>query len=747
MVARAKTALNQLNRAEAKTGVTMITIKDIARAAGVAQGTVSNVLNGRGNVSSEKIRLVEEACAALGYVPNERAKTLRRGRGKVLGVVLTDLNKRAERDFYLSFKTYAEYHGYTARQYIPRSRGGEAEEAVLRMAQSDMVAGVAVFSDCHQSGQEACTLSSMSVLYVERRVPGPYGYLGFDYAQAGRDMAGSIRKKGYTSVTLLVGSPRYSNDVEFCTAFTEAMRDTPCTVNVVHTDMQHIPIHILQLSENMVAPAVVCTQLEAAQAVKNTLQTFCVQQLPDIYTLSPIHTLPEFDFTKYELNYRLLGNTAAKKLIRHLEQGEPLDEQTLANTGFRSWGALPPVHDAKARPLNVVTLESPTAYAMRNMARLYTRQTGIPVNVAIYSYDAIYEVFNNIREGSVFDVLRLDVTWLSWFAQRILMPLTQIDPGVEADMDRFLEGTPQRYAYVGDTLYALPGTPSTQLLFYRSDLFQAPMYRRMFQEEYRAELKVPETFDEFNRIAAFFTRRLHPASPVTYGATMTLGSTGVAGSEYLARLFSMQPNLVNDDGRVVLNGETGVRALEQLLELKQYSSPRFCDWWTDTASAFADGDVAMAILYNNFARPLVDRHSKVLDNIGYAMIPGGRPVFGGGSLGVSKYSRQPKEALSFIRWLCSEPIASASTLLGGISPCKASAENYEIVNSYPWLKLVNHCFTSDHGRRVPPGSTVPFDERRFIGLIGMTVMNAYSGALSPKEAMDRAQAMFDEQFR
>ena len=49
----------------------MTTIKDIAKAAGVAQGTVSNVLNGKGNVSSEKIRQVMDAASALGYVPNE----------------------------------------------------------------------------------------------------------------------------------------------------------------------------------------------------------------------------------------------------------------------------------------------------------------------------------------------------------------------------------------------------------------------------------------------------------------------------------------------------------------------------------------------------------------------------------------------------------------------------------------------------------------------------------------------------
>jgi len=51
----------------------MATIKDIAKLAGVSQGTVSNVLNGKGIVSSKKILLVEEAARTMGYTINHTA--------------------------------------------------------------------------------------------------------------------------------------------------------------------------------------------------------------------------------------------------------------------------------------------------------------------------------------------------------------------------------------------------------------------------------------------------------------------------------------------------------------------------------------------------------------------------------------------------------------------------------------------------------------------------------------------------
>ena len=50
----------------------MATIKDIARVAGVSQGTVSNVLNGKDNVSSDKIQRVMKVVEEMGYAINEK---------------------------------------------------------------------------------------------------------------------------------------------------------------------------------------------------------------------------------------------------------------------------------------------------------------------------------------------------------------------------------------------------------------------------------------------------------------------------------------------------------------------------------------------------------------------------------------------------------------------------------------------------------------------------------------------------
>ena len=115
----------------------MATILDVARLAGVSQGTVSNVLNGKGNVSSEKIRVVEEAAQQLGYTINERARILRKGTGKVVGVILPTVESRQYREFYYSLKYYVESNGYSTELFLTNN----SPQVELEMIRDERLVG------------------------------------------------------------------------------------------------------------------------------------------------------------------------------------------------------------------------------------------------------------------------------------------------------------------------------------------------------------------------------------------------------------------------------------------------------------------------------------------------------------------------------------------------------------------------------------------------------------------------------
>ncbi|MFJ4923738.1 LacI family DNA-binding transcriptional regulator [Streptomyces sp. NPDC088725] len=66
----------------------MVTIRDVARRAGVAPSTVSYVFNGSRSISDETRIRVQEAVDALGYHPRASARTLRSSRTHVIALAL-----------------------------------------------------------------------------------------------------------------------------------------------------------------------------------------------------------------------------------------------------------------------------------------------------------------------------------------------------------------------------------------------------------------------------------------------------------------------------------------------------------------------------------------------------------------------------------------------------------------------------------------------------------------------------------
>jgi LacI family transcriptional regulator len=87
-------------------------MQDVADAAGVALGTVSNVLNHPGKVSASTAQRVRDAIERLGFVRNDAARSLASGSNNSIGFVLADLDNSLFVDMARGAQEAARAAGY-----------------------------------------------------------------------------------------------------------------------------------------------------------------------------------------------------------------------------------------------------------------------------------------------------------------------------------------------------------------------------------------------------------------------------------------------------------------------------------------------------------------------------------------------------------------------------------------------------------------------------------------------------------
>lgn len=720
----------------------MATILDVAKLAGVSQGTASNVLNGKGNVSSEKIKLVEEAAKQLGYTINERAKILRKGSGNLIGVILPSIEYKKYREFFYSFKHFMEQNGYIAELFLS-NENPQTEIELIQRAQAMMAAMVVTITCIKEPQNYYADKGFEKVCFVERRPEFAANYYGFDYEAAGQALARTVRQRKYKKVLLITDSLRFSNEKEFYTGFQAELDKVGKSFSHMSTNIRRISSTILNmLTTSEKIDAIVVSNSGFAEEIKKTAEAFHEMGEVPIYTLSTVVSLPERNFYKYEMNYSLLGREVAAALT----QKDIADTRILDNDGFRDWTDIN-VRKQMAPRLHVLTLESPEANIMQGLAKLYTEKTGTEVKISIFSYDEIYEQFLYSQNSDLYDVLRIDVTWLSWFAERLFVPLEEIDSKIKHVFAEYIPALVEKYSCVNGKIYALPVTPSAQLLFYRKDLFESNVNKRLYREKYKRELKVPESFGEYNQIAEFFFDLAEEGeTDVRYGTGLTLGNTGVASTEFLARLFSHKKWLYDERGRILVNDAAGLAAMQELMEAQKYAPQKIMRWWTTEAQEFAAGELAMMINFSNYASEILGRNSKVAENIGFGVVPGGNPIYGGGTLAVSKNSGYKEDAVSFIKWITKEPVASAMAMLGSVSPCLKTYSKYDIIDTFPWLELSKESFAYSTTNRMPENASYPFDEKRFLNILGTAVKNVITGIYTMQEALNQAQELIDKEL-
>lgn len=122
----------------------MVTIKDVAREAGVAISTVSNVFNNADIVSEETKQKVLDAVEKLHYIPNMNAKFLKSNRKNTIGLFITSL----QGDFYnvltRAIHMQCKLNNYLLNIYVSNDN---SPDEIYRMIIASGVAGAIIYHE------------------------------------------------------------------------------------------------------------------------------------------------------------------------------------------------------------------------------------------------------------------------------------------------------------------------------------------------------------------------------------------------------------------------------------------------------------------------------------------------------------------------------------------------------------------------------------------------------------------------
>src|SRR6187402_2902607 len=111
------------------------TIADVAEKAGVSKATVSRFLNRRDELLTPEIALrVEQAIAALGYTPSPMAQALKRGRSRLIGLVVADVTNPFSVAVLRGAERACQDAGYLLMLFNLGNESGREREAIDALA-------------------------------------------------------------------------------------------------------------------------------------------------------------------------------------------------------------------------------------------------------------------------------------------------------------------------------------------------------------------------------------------------------------------------------------------------------------------------------------------------------------------------------------------------------------------------------------------------------------------------------------
>lgn len=205
-----------------------VTIKDVAREAGVSIGTVSNALNGGRYINHNTKKRVMEAVEKLQYVPNLNGRYLKAGATKMLGFFTSS----AAGAYFGTLIDYLSREcwklGYNLLVYVTRDTS-----VIMENMMGKRLDGALVFEDIviTEAEIERIQKEGLNVVFLDREFAGEgISSIVFDSFQAGYEATRYLINLGHKKIAFIEGRDNIRDSVCRHQGYLAAMQEYKLTV-------------------------------------------------------------------------------------------------------------------------------------------------------------------------------------------------------------------------------------------------------------------------------------------------------------------------------------------------------------------------------------------------------------------------------------------------------------------------------------------------------------------------------------
>lgn len=317
----------------------------------------------------------------------------------------------------------------------------------------------------------------------------------------------------------------------------------------------------------------------------------------------------------------------------------------------------------KADSITVAVSSSPSATALKAIAKEYTKKSGVAVKFVDLPYNelATKTLLAARKPKQGYDVVQFDSPMLAPLVSGgALADIgAQVGSSKAYALDDFPEQVQEYAKYRGKT-YGLPLSTEPYVLWYNTKLFE------------KNKLEPPTNWAEYVANA----RKLKAAG--AYGSDSGFGSQ-IGGYYWLESLYLsggrlLKPGTCTPD----LDSDVAREATETYLSLKKHTPATAVNGGgNEMTTAFVQGDVGQMVNATGYYSIMADPKQSKLDGDFDAALPpgvddGGRTLLFGWLIGVGKNAQAPDEAWDFLEFALGKDSASRLIEEGAPPPARQS---------------------------------------------------------------------------